>query len=65
MATKKKVDWEKLAKDLQKALEKEMDEHEILQNRFEELEDRSVLLACELLKAKGVIEYLEKNNEDS
>lgn len=57
---KKTVDWEKLAKQLQAALEKEMDESELLELRYRELEEKADLITENLFKAQGVIEYLEE-----
>ena len=49
------VDWEALAKNLQLALEKEMDETEQLQKKVDQL-------SSNVLKLIGVIEYLELKN---
>ena len=49
------VDWEVLAKNLQLALEKEMDESEQLQKKVDQL-------SANVLKLMGVIEYLELKN---
>lgn len=49
------VDWETLAKNLQLALEKEMDETEQLQKKVDQL-------SSNVLKLIGVIEYLELKN---
>ena len=46
------VDWEALAKNLQLALEKEMDETEQLEKKIDNL-------AANVLKFVGVINYLE------
>jgi len=64
----KPTNWEALCKNLQKALEKEIDEGELLRKELtaklravqKQAHDNSV----ELIKAKGIIEYLEiKINE--
>jgi ABC-type nitrate/sulfonate/bicarbonate transport system ATPase subunit len=47
------VDWETLAKNLQLALEKEMDENEQLQKQKDHL-------SANVLKLVGVVEYLER-----
>lgn len=49
------VDWEALAKNLQLALEKEVDETEQLQKKVDQL-------SANVLKLMGVIEYLELKN---
>ena len=49
------VDWEALAKNLQIALEKEIDESEQLQKKVDQL-------SANILKLMGVIEYLELKN---
>jgi hypothetical protein len=46
------VDWEALAKNLQIALEREVDDTEQLQKKIDQL-------SANLLKLMGVIEYLE------
>ena len=61
-AAKIPVDWEALAKNLQKALEKEIDEHEFLQKKHDILLDRADRITAALFKAQGVIEYLEEKN---
>jgi hypothetical protein len=60
------VDWEKLAKNLQKALEKEIDESEQhrkwcleWREKFDKLEAESNNLFIRCHKLKGIIEYLE------
>lgn len=56
---KQPVDWEKLARQLQEALAKEMKENE----RLEKDNDR---LQIELVQASGIIKYLEiKYGSDS
>lgn len=47
------VDWEALAKNLQLALEREVDDTEQLQKKVD-------LLSVNVLKLAGVVEYLEK-----
>ena len=47
------VDWEALAKNLQLALEREVDDTEQLQKKVD-------LLSVDVLKFIGVIEYLER-----
>jgi len=47
------VDWEALAKNLQIALEAEIDEGEQLQKKID-------LLSANVLKLAGVVEYLER-----
>lgn len=49
------VDWEALAKNLQIALEKEIDENEQLQKQVDRL-------SANALRLLGVIEYLEIKN---
>jgi hypothetical protein len=49
------VDWEALAKNLQIALEREIDDNE----RLEKQKDQ---LSANVLKLMGVIEYLELKN---
>lgn len=49
------VDWEALAKNLQLALEREIDDGEQLQKKVDQL-------SANLLKLMGVIEYLELKN---
>ena len=49
------VDWEALAKNLQAALERQIDENE----RLEKQKDQ---LSANVLKLVGVIEYLELKN---
>jgi len=51
------VDWEKLAKQLQEALAKEMKENESLD---EQLMDAQL----EVIQASGIIKYLEKRIAD-
>ena len=46
------VDWEALAKNLQLALEREIDDGEQLQKKID-------LLSANVLKLAGVVEYLE------
>jgi len=46
------VDWEALAKNLQLALEREIDDGEQLQKKVDQL-------SANVLKLMGVIEYLE------
>ena len=50
-----KVDWEALAKNLQIALEREVDESEQLQKDKDQI-------SLQLVKAIGVIEYLERKH---
>jgi hypothetical protein len=47
------VDWEALAKNLQIALEREIDDGEQLQKKID-------LLSANVLKLAGVVEYLER-----
>ena len=47
------VDWEALAKNLQLALEREIDDGEQLQKKVD-------LLSVNVLKLAGVVEYLER-----
>lgn len=47
------VDWEALAKNLQLALEREIDENEQLNKKLDSL-------AANVLKFVGIIEYLER-----
>ena len=47
------VDWEALAKNLQLALEREIDDTEQLQKKVD-------LLSANVLKLMGVVEYLER-----
>jgi hypothetical protein len=47
------VDWEALAKNLQLALEREVDDTEQLQKKVD-------LLSSNVLKLIGVVEYLER-----
>ena len=49
------VDWHDLAKKLQSALEKQVDENEQLEEEIEDLNYR-------IMKQFAVIEYLEKRN---
>jgi len=49
------VDWEALAKNLQLALEREIDDTEQLQKKVDQL-------SANQLKLMGVIEYLELKN---
>jgi hypothetical protein len=49
------VDWEVLAKNLQLALEREIDDTEQLQKKVDQL-------SANVLKLMGVIEYLELKN---
>ena len=49
------TDWHDLAKKLQQALEKQVDENELLEEEIEELNHR-------IMKQFAVIEYLEKRN---
>lgn len=53
--TEQVVDWEALAKNLQAALEKEIDENEQLQKQVDRL-------SANALRLLGVIEYLEIKN---
>lgn len=59
----KKNLWEKLAKQLQQALEDEIKEHKETTQNLEDARDLNVGLLSELMKAKGVIEYLEQQEE--
>ena len=52
-----KVDWEKLAKQLQEALAKEMKENQ-------ELDRQLVDAQIEVIQASGIIKYLEKRIAD-
>ncbi len=52
---KQAVDWEALAKNLQAALERQIDENE-------QLEKQKDQLSSNVLKLIGVIEYLELKN---
>ena len=60
----KPTDWEALCKNLQKALEKEMDEGEMLRKelvaQLREAQKQAHDNSIELIKAKGIIEYLEQ-----
>ena len=47
------IDWEALAKNLQLALEREIDDTEQLQKKVD-------LLSANVLKLAGVVEYLER-----
>ena len=47
------VDWEALAKNLQLALEREIDDGEQLQKKVDQL-------SANVLKLMGVVEYLER-----
>jgi hypothetical protein len=47
------IDWEALAKNLQLALEREVDDTEQLQKKVD-------LLSSNVLKLIGVVEYLER-----
>jgi len=47
------VDWEALAKNLQLALEREVDDTEQLQKKVDQL-------SANVLKLMGVVEYLER-----
>tara|TARA_R110000822_G_scaffold154837_1_gene294615 strand:+ start:450 stop:662 length:213 start_codon:yes stop_codon:yes gene_type:complete len=49
------VDWEALAKNLQLALEREIDDGEQLQKKVDQL-------SANVLKLMGVIEYLERKS---
>ena len=49
------TDWHDLAKKLQAALEKQVDENEQLEDEIEDLNHR-------IMKQFAVIEYLEKRN---
>jgi helix-turn-helix protein len=53
MSKKDKVNWEKLCKQLQEALAKEIKEN---QNLDEQLADAQI----EVIQASGIIKYLEK-----
>ena len=64
----KPTDWEELSKKLQKALEKEIDEGELLRKelvaKIRVTQQQAHENSVELIKAKGIIEYLEiKINE--
>ena len=60
------TDWQALAKHLQKALEKEMDENKTLVVNYKKLMVKTYVITKKLFKAQGVIEYLEeKNGNDS
>ena len=60
----KPTNWEALCKNLQKALEKEMDEGEMLRKelvaQLREAQKKAHDNSVELIKAKGIIEYLEQ-----
>ena len=60
----KPTNWEALCKNLQKALEKEMDEGEMLRKelvaQLREAQKQAHDNSIELIKAKGIIEYLEQ-----
>jgi TRAP-type C4-dicarboxylate transport system substrate-binding protein len=64
----KPTDWEELSKKLQKALEKEIDEGELLRKelviQLREAQQQAHDNSFELIKAKGIIEYLEVNLEE-
>lgn len=54
MTVKKQVvNWEDLAKKLQKSLEDQIDENEKLERRLEEM-------YAQAIKFQGVVEYLER-----
>ena len=59
----KVTDWEALCKKLQRALEKEIDEGEAMRKELVEqvrqASKRAHENSVELIKAKGIIEYLE------
>jgi len=64
----KPTDWEALSKKLQKALEKEIDEGELMRKelvaKIRVTQQQAHENSVELIKAKGIIEYLEiKINE--
>ena len=64
----KPTDWEELSKKLQKALEKEIDEGELMRKelvaKIRVAQQQAHENSVELIKAKGIIEYLEiKINE--
>jgi hypothetical protein len=64
----KPTDWEELSKKLQKALEKEIDEGELMRKelvaKIRVTQQQAHENSVELIKAKGIIEYLEiKINE--
>lgn len=60
----KPVNWEALCKKLQKALEKEIDEGEGMRKelvaQLREAQKQAHDNSVELIKAKGIIEYLEQ-----
>jgi len=59
MTVKKQVvNWEDLAKKLQKSLEDQIDENEKLERRLEEM-------YAQAIKFQGVVEYLERKIENS
>lgn len=62
------TNWEALCKNLQKALEKEMDENERtskdLNAQIRAAQQQAHDNSVELIKAKGIIEYLEANLEE-
>lgn len=64
MTTSKKVDWEALAKNLQKALEAEIDANEALEKENNFLKRKLFAVLEECIKKDGVIEYLEKYLEE-
>lgn len=53
MSKKDKVNWEKLCKQLQEALAKEMKENQDLDERLTDAQ-------IEVIQASGIIKYLEK-----
>jgi len=60
----KPVNWEALCKKLQRALEKEIDEGEKMRKelvaQLREAQKHAHDNSVELIKAKGIIEYLEQ-----
>lgn len=56
------VNWEALSKNLQKALEKEMDEHDETRIKYQHMCARADQIIMVLFKAQGVIEYLKEQN---
>jgi hypothetical protein len=59
----KPTDWEALCKKLQRALEKEIDEGDAMRkelvSQLREAQQQAHDNSVELIKAKGIIEYLE------
>lgn len=62
-AIPKKVDWEKLAKHLQKALQDEFVENERLQNKIGDLNFEVANLKHQAIGYRAVVSYLENKIE--